>query len=110
MRAATRMILTARCAVFLGACGTQRAVKLRTAATGAATQDALSAQQAKTIVRDSYVFTHPLVMNYRTIYMQAIKGDGRFGKWLQLGLSSPADTDIVTPNNSYNSVTYQFSI
>ena len=31
--------------------------------------------------------------------MQAIKGDGRFGKWLHLGLSSPADTDIVTPNN-----------
>ena len=45
------------------------------------------------------MFTYPLVMNYRTMYMQAIKGDGKFGKWLHLGLSSPADTDIVTPNN-----------
>ena len=49
--------------------------------------------------KDAYVFTYPPVMNYRTMYMQAIKGDGRFGKWLHLGLSSPADTDIVTPNN-----------
>ncbi|WP_262414886.1 DUF1254 domain-containing protein [Paraburkholderia sp. UCT2] len=31
--------------------------------------------------------------------MQAIKGDRAFGKWLHLGASSPADTDIVTPNN-----------
>ena len=51
------------------------------------------------LARDAYVFTYPLVMNYRTMYMQAIKGDRRFGKWLHLGLSSPADTDIVTPNN-----------
>ena len=45
------------------------------------------------------MFTYPLVMNYRTMYMQAIKGEGKFGKWLHLGLASPADTDIVTPNN-----------
>ena len=51
------------------------------------------------LARDAYVFAYPLVMNYRTMYMQAIKGDHRFGKWLHLGLSSPADTDIVTPNN-----------
>lgn len=51
------------------------------------------------LARDAYVFTYPLVMNYRTMYMQAIKGDRTFGKWLHLGLSSPADTDIVTPNN-----------
>jgi hypothetical protein len=56
-------------------------------------------EQARTIARDAYVFAYPLVMNYRTMYMQAIKGDGRFGKWLHLGLASPADTDIVTPNN-----------
>ena len=51
------------------------------------------------LARDAYVFTYPLVMNYRTMYMQAIKGDRRFGQWLHLGLSSPADTDIVTSNN-----------
>jgi len=53
------------------------------------------AQSAK----EAYIFAYPLVMNYRTMYMQAIKGDRRFGKWLHLGLASPADTDIVTPNN-----------
>jgi hypothetical protein len=51
------------------------------------------------LARDAYVFAYPLVMNYRTMYMQAIQGDRKFGKWLHLGLSSPADTDIVTPNN-----------
>ena len=55
--------------------------------------------ETKAIAKDAYIFAYPLVMNYRTMYMQAIKGDGRFGKWLHLGLSSPADTDIVTPNN-----------
>ena len=38
-------------------------------------------------------------MNYRTMYKQAIEGDHAFGRWLHLGTSSPADTDIVTPNN-----------
>lgn len=38
-------------------------------------------------------------MNYRTMYKQAIEGDHAFGKWLHLGTSSSADTDIVTPNN-----------
>jgi hypothetical protein len=52
-----------------------------------------------TIARDAYVFAYPLVMNYRTMYMQAIKGDGAFGKWRHLGLSTPADFDIVTPAN-----------
>jgi hypothetical protein len=31
--------------------------------------------------------------------MQAIRGDREFGKWLNLGLSSSADIDIVTFNN-----------
>jgi len=51
------------------------------------------------LARDAYVFAYPLVMNYRTMFMQAIKGERKFGQWLHLGLSSPADTDIVTPNN-----------
>ena len=49
--------------------------------------------------RDAYIFTYPLVMNYRTMYMQAIAGDQGFGKWLHLCLASPDDFDIVTPNN-----------
>ena len=53
----------------------------------------------RTIAKDAYIFTYPLVMNYRTMYSQAIKGDAAFGKWLHLKLSTPGDTDIVTPNN-----------
>jgi hypothetical protein len=48
---------------------------------------------------DGNIFTYPLVMNYRTMYMQAIAGDHSFGKWIHLGLASPDDFDIVTPNN-----------
>ncbi|MCP9847655.1 DUF1254 domain-containing protein [Synechococcus sp. Lug-A] len=56
-------------------------------------------QAARCLARDAYIFTYPLVMNYRTMFMQAIDEDKAMGKWLHLGLSSPADTDIVTPNN-----------
>lgn len=48
--------------------------------------------------KEAYIFTFPLVMNYRTMYAQAIE-NGSFGQWLHLNLSSPKDTDIVTPNN-----------
>jgi hypothetical protein len=58
-----------------------------------------SAEQARTFAHDAYIFTYPLVLNYRTMSMQAIEGDHAFGKWLHLGASSPADTGIVTPNN-----------
>ncbi len=59
----------------------------------------LSTDKIRDTVKEAYIFTYPLVMNYRTMYMQAIKDDGEFGKWLHLGMASPADTDIVTPNN-----------
>jgi len=62
-------------------------------------KEAVSAEEMREIVKEAYIFTYPLVMNYRTMYMQAIKDDGEFGKWLHLGLSSPSDTDIVSPNN-----------
>jgi hypothetical protein len=35
------------------------------------------ARSTLAFARDAYVFTYPLVMNYRTMYMQAIKGEGR---------------------------------
>ena len=59
----------------------------------------MSTQEIRKVAKEAYVFTYPLVMNYRTMYMQAIKGDGEFGKWLHLPVATPADTDIVTPNN-----------
>lgn len=61
--------------------------------------DAIDPRAARGLAKDAYIFTYPLVMNYRTMFMQAIDGDRAMGKWLHLGLSSPADTDIVTPNN-----------
>lgn len=49
---------------------------------------------------DAYIFSYPMVMMYRSMYLQALKpetGVG-LGNWLHLGLSSPSDTTIVTPN------------
>jgi len=64
-------------------------------------KDKVTAAEATTIAKEAYIFHYPLVMYYRTMYLQAIdpsSGVG-FGKWLHLGTSSPKDTDIVTPNN-----------
>jgi hypothetical protein len=60
--------------------------------------------EARAIAKEAYIFNYPLVMMYRTMYLQAIDKDsksfsGGFGKWLHLGTSSPKDTDIVSPNN-----------
>ena len=64
----------------------------------------LSADEARSIAKEAYIFNYPLVMMYRTMYLQAIDSDsksysGGFGEWLHLGTSSPKDTDIVSPNN-----------
>jgi hypothetical protein len=68
------------------------------------TQDAVTPDEARTIAKEAYIFNYPLVMYYRTMYLQAIDPQsksysGGFGKWLHLGTSSPKDTDIVSPNN-----------
>jgi hypothetical protein len=65
---------------------------------------AITADEAKAIAKEAYIFSYPLVMYYRTMYLQAIDAQsksyaGGFGKWLHLGTSSPNDTDIVSPNN-----------
>ena len=64
----------------------------------------VTAQEAREIAREAYIFNYPLVMMYRTMYIQAIDPTsesyrGGFGKWLHLGTSTPKDTDIVSPNN-----------
>jgi hypothetical protein len=64
----------------------------------------LTPDEARVIAKEAYIFCYPLVMMYRTMYMQAIDTksksyNGGFGKWLHLGTSSPKDTDIVSPNN-----------
>ncbi len=67
-------------------------------------QDKLTADEARSIAKEAYIFNYPLVMMYRTMYLQAIDPQsksysGGFGQWLHLGTSSPKDTDIVSPNN-----------
>ena len=66
--------------------------------------DKVTPAEARQIAKEAYIFNYPLVMYYRTMYLQAIDTEsksysGGFGKWLNLGTSSPKDTDIVTPNN-----------
>ena len=70
----------------------------------ASAQDKVSPEEAKAIAKEAYIFNYPLVMMYRTMYLQAIDTtsktySGGFGKWLHLGTSTPKDTDIVSPNN-----------
>jgi hypothetical protein len=70
----------------------------------ASTALAVTPKDAREIAKEAYIFNYPLVMYYRTMYLQAIDTQsksysGGFGKWLHLGTSSPKDTDIVTPNN-----------
>ncbi|OBB19581.1 hypothetical protein A5761_00020 [Mycolicibacterium setense] len=82
----------------LSACGTKES---GTSEGGSPPAGATSADAAglREKAKDAYIFAYGLVMNYRTMYRQAIEGDHAFGKWLHLGTSSPEDTDIVTPNN-----------
>jgi hypothetical protein len=66
--------------------------------------DGLSTDAARAIAQTGYTVTYPLLMYYRTMYVQAIDPAspsyaGGFGSWLHLGVSTPDDTDIVTPNN-----------
>ena len=73
-------------------------------ATNTLAQDKVTPDEAKKIAKEAYIFNYPLVMMYRTMYLQAIDPksksySGGFGKWLHLGTSSPKDTDIVSPNN-----------
>jgi hypothetical protein len=68
------------------------------------TQAKLTADEARAIAKEAYIFNYSMVMMYRTMYVQSIDSTsksygGGFGKWLHLGTSSPKDTDIVSPNN-----------
>ncbi|MGV0627719.1 DUF1254 domain-containing protein [Mycolicibacter minnesotensis] len=62
-------------------------------------QSSAGTGRLRELARNAYIFSYPLVMNYRTMYRQAVEGNAEFGKWLHLGLATPNDTDIVTPNN-----------
>jgi hypothetical protein len=60
--------------------------------------------ETRRIAKDAFIFTYPLIMNYRTTYLQAVDSGakeyvGGFGKYKHYGMSSPENHDIVTPNN-----------
>ena len=65
------------------------------------TQNTLTSDEARAIAKEAYIFHYPLVYYYRTMYRQAVDPDSSvgFGNWLHLGVSSPADQDIPSPNN-----------
>ena len=74
------------------------------ALTGSCAPSELTPAEARAIAKEAYIFHYPLVMYYRTMYLQAIDPSpesfsGGFSEWLHLGPSSPEDTDIVSPNN-----------
>jgi len=59
----------------------------------------------RTIARDAYTFGYAMIENYRTLYEQAVdtadpRYTGGFGRYRHYSEPfSPANTDIVTPNN-----------
>ena len=64
----------------------------------------MNSDEARKIAKEAYLFHYPMVMMYRTMYIQSIDTrsasfSGGFGQWLHLGMSTPSDTDIVSPNN-----------
>jgi hypothetical protein len=63
----------------------------------------ITAEEARAIAKEAYIFNYSMVMMYRTMYIQSIDTtsksySGGFGKWLHLGTTTPQDTDIVAPN------------
>jgi hypothetical protein len=101
LRSASLVLLSA---FVLGACNPSQP---QTTTPPPATSNApaaagITAAEARVIAKEAYTFNFPLVMYYRTMYLQSIapgNKSGGFGKWLHLGTSTPKDTDIVTPNN-----------
>ena len=65
------------------------------------TSDISSNQELVESAKDAYIFSYPIVMMYRSMYLQALNPEDGvgMGNWLHLGVSNPEDTTIVTPNN-----------
>ena len=65
-----------------------------TVGTTYAQNDKPTPAEVRAIAKEAYIFNYPLVMMYRTMYLQAIDEasksySGGFGKWWHLGTSSP---------------------
>ncbi len=91
-----RLIAAGLCLVFLASCSP---APDQAQSEPNETQHRLTPDEARVIAKDAYTFYYPLVLYYRTMYLQAIDAksssySGGFGKWLNLGTSTPKDTDI----------------
>jgi len=89
-------------AIALGGCKSNSGSDEKNASSTAL--NGMTAEQVRSAAYDAYVFTYPLVLNYRTMYLQAVDAQSReyvggFGKYRHYGMSSPDNKDIVTPNN-----------
>ncbi len=100
-----RMILSGAAllggAGLLASCG-PRAQTEATASRGEADADA---NNPRAIVRDAWIYAYPMIMNYATLAKQVLDPSnpayvGGFGKFRHYAqFFTPANKDIVTPNN-----------
>jgi len=85
--------------VFLSGCGGDQGTE------ATADSTAVSAEEARSIARDAYVYGFPLIMNLKTFYEYAIDADSPNYKGpvneaaCDARLFTPADTSVVTPNS-----------
>ncbi len=66
--------------------------------------NSLSPERVRALTSEAYIFSYPLVMNYATMYSQAIDATspgyvGGFGTFRHYGFATAANKDIVSPNN-----------
>jgi hypothetical protein len=86
-------------AVFLLSCGGDNSTE------PSATKADVSAEEAQTVARDTYVYGFPLVMNLKTIYDYVVNVEspnykGPFNEVsCEARLFTPVDTAVVTPNS-----------
>ncbi len=64
----------------------------------------LSPERIQALTSQAYIFSYPLIMNYATMYKQAINTAspeyvGGFGKFRHYGFATSDNKDIVSPNN-----------
>ncbi len=64
----------------------------------------LSPERIQALTAQAYIFSYPLIMNYATMYKQAINSAspeyvGGFGKIRNYGFATSDNKDIVSPNN-----------
>ena len=61
--------------------------------------------EARLIAKEAFIFSYPLALHYRTMYVQAIDSKtkeyvGGFGVYRHYGLATPDNKDIVAPSNN----------